>query len=135
MNGGHADEEAGFTSLQFAVMAFFTMVVFANVVNVVAVQYQLGAIRLAVDAGARHGGAAAGSASDCEQLVGSILHGRESGLLRGTLGRGIDIKCEVVGPEMVAIASGSSQWWMGGLPDVGFAIEGRAVLETFGDSP
>jgi hypothetical protein len=135
MKIGHAEGEEGFTSLQFAVMAFLTMVVFATVVNVVAVQYQLGAVRLAVDAGARHGGAAAGSASDCEQLAGSILHGRESGLLRGTLGRGIDIKCEVVGPEMVAIASGSSQWWMGGLSDVEFAIEGRAVLETFGDSP
>ena len=135
MNIRHAGEEAGFTSLQFAVLAFFTMVVFAAVVNVVAVQYQLGAVRLAVDAGARHGGAAARSAGDCEQLAGSILHRESSGLLRGTLGQGIEIRCEVVGAEMVATASGSSQWWMGGLPDMDFAIEGRSVLETFGEAP
>lgn len=128
-------EEAGFTSLQFAVMAFFTMVVFATVVNAVAVQYQLGAVRLAVDAGARHGGAATMSTGDCEHRGGYILHGDDSGLLRGTLGQSIEIRCEVVGAEMVATATGSSRWWMGGLPDVEFTIVGRAVLETFGELP
>ena len=135
MNVRFAREDAGFTSLQFAVMAFFTMVVFAAVVNMVAVQYQRGAVRLAVDEGARHGAATARSAQDCERLVGSILHGEDSGLLRGALGEGIEIRCGISGAEMVAFASGSSQWWIGGLPNMDFAIEGRAVLETFGEGP
>jgi hypothetical protein len=128
-------DEAGFTSLQFAVLAFFTMVVFAAVVNVVAVQYQLGAVRLALDAGARHGSAAAMSVGDCQEVARSILHSDGSGLLRGTLGQDIEVRCEVVGAEIVATATGSSQWWMGGLPAREFTIEGRAVLETFGERP
>lgn len=135
MSIGHVDGEAGFTSLQFAVLAFFTMFVFAAFVNMVTIQYQLGAVRLAVDEGARHGAAAARSVGDCERLARSILHSEDSGLLRGALGEGIEIRCGIAGEEMVAFASGSSQWWMGGLSDMDFAIEGRAVLETFGEGP
>jgi hypothetical protein len=127
----HHEDEAGFTSLQFAVMAFFTMLIFAAAVNLVAMQYQRGAVRVAIDEGARHGAAAAHSDLDCELLAESILRGEQFGLLRGQLGEGIDIDCEVVGTEMVATAVGSSMWWIGGLPDLDFALEGRAVLETF----
>jgi hypothetical protein len=129
------EEEAGFTSLQFAVMAFFTMLIFAAVVNLVAVQYQRGAVRVAVDEGARHGASVANSEGDCERLADSILRGEGSGLLRGQLGEDVDIHCEVIGAEMVATAVGSSMWWIGGLPDMDFVMEGRAVLETFGQSP
>lgn len=126
-----AEDEAGFTSLQFAIMAFFTMLMFAAVVNLVAMQYQRGAVRVAIDEGARHGAAASHLERDCEQLARSIVRGQESGLLRGQLGEGIDIDCEVVGTEMVATAVGTSVWWIGGLPDIEFTLEGRAVLETF----
>jgi hypothetical protein len=129
------EDESGFTSLQFAVMAFFTMVVFAAVVNLVAMQYQLGAVRVATDEGARHGAAAGHSEADCELLADSILRGDESGLLRGQLGEGIDVDCAVSGPEMVATAVGASRWWIGGLPDLSFTVEGRAVLETFSEAP
>ncbi|MDH3425697.1 MAG: hypothetical protein OEM22_03410 [Acidimicrobiia bacterium] len=129
------EEEAGFTSLQFAVLAFFMMLIFAAVVNLVAMQYQRGAVRVAVDEGARHGASAAHSEIDCEQLATSIIRGDESGLLRGQLGESIDIECVVVGTDMVATAVGSSAWWIGGLPDLDFAIEGRAVSETFREGP
>jgi hypothetical protein len=128
-------EDSGFTSLQFAVMAFFTMLVFAGIVNLVAMQYQLGAVRVATDEGARHGAAASHSEEDCEALANSILRGNESGLLRGQLGEGIDIDCEGDGTEMVATAVGVSRWWIGGLPDLGFTVEGRAVVETFSEGP
>jgi len=133
VNVTHLEGEAGFTSLQFVAMAFFTMLVFAAVVNLVAIQYQRGAVRLAVDEGARHGAAVSHAESDCERLAHFILRGDGSGLLRGTLGEDIEIKCEVTGDEMVATAGGSSMWWIGGLPAMDFAIEGRAVLETFGE--
>ena len=123
-------EEAGFTSLQFAVMAFFAMLIFAAVVNMVAIQYQLGAVRVAVDEGARHGAAAGSSAADCRLRAESIIRG-ESGLLRGALGRDIEVDCRELGGEMIATASGFSPWWVGGLSDNEFSYEGRAVLETF----
>lgn len=129
----HLKSEEAFTSLQFAVMAFFTMMLFVAVVNGVAMQYQRGAVRLAVDEGARRGASASGLTGDCEALAESILRGRDSGLLRGSLGDGIEIMCEVRGPDMVATARGSSRWWFGGLPDMAFVIEGRAVVETFGE--
>ena len=129
------EDEAGFTSLQFAVLAFFTMLIFAAVVNLVAMQYQRGAVRVAVDEGARHGASVAHSDVDCERLADSTLRGDDSGLLRGQLGVGIDIDCAVVGTEMVATAVGSTMWWIGGLPDMDFAIEGRAVVETFEEAP
>lgn len=128
-------EESGFTSLQFAVMAFFTMLVFAGVVNLVAVQYQLGAVRVAIDEAARHGAAASHTEEDCETLANSILRGDDSGLLRGRLGEDIDVGCGIDGPEMVATATGWSRWWIGGLPDLGFKVVGRAVLETFSEGP
>lgn len=130
-----SEDESGFTSLQFAVMAFFTMLVFAGVVNLVAMQYQLGAVRVAIDEGARHGAAASHSEDDCELLADSILRGEESGLLRGQLGEGINVQCAVTGREMVATAVGASRWWIGGLPDLSFTVEGRAVLETFSEGP
>ena len=135
MSGKRFQGQAGFTSLQFAVMAFFTMLMFAAVVNLVAMQYQRGAVRVAVDEGARLGASAAHSEADCEQLSDSILRGDGSGLLRGTLGEGIKIHCEVIRSEMVATAVGSSAWWFGGLGDVDFAMEGRAVVETFEEGP
>jgi hypothetical protein len=90
---------------------------------------------VATDEGARHGAASAQSERDCEELAHSILRGEGSGLLRGQLGEGIDVDCEIVGTEMVATAAGASTWWIGGLPDIGFTVIGRAVLETFAEGP
>lgn len=126
--------EAGFTSLQFAVMAFFSMLILAAVVNAVAIQYQLGAVRVAVDEGARHGAAVGASTDDCRLRAESIIRG-ESGLLRGTLGQGIEVSCRELDGEVIATATGTSPWWVGGLPDDEFVFEGRAVLETFAEEP
>ena len=83
----------------------------------------------------RHGAAASHTEEDCETLANSILRGDDSGLLRGRLGEDIDVDCGIDGPEMVAIATGWSRWWIGGLPDLGFELVGRAVLETFSEGP
>ncbi len=135
LEGEERSCQAGFTSLQFAVMAFFAMVIFAFVVNLVAIQYQRGAVRVAVDEAVRHGAAAGRTELDCERLAAQILSDPDSGLIAGGLGATIDVKCAVSGREMVAAATGVSEWWMGGLPDLSFTITGHAVLETFEDEP
>ena len=127
--------ESAFTSLQFAVMAFFTMLVFAAAVNLVAMQYQRGAVRVAVDEGARLGASVGHSTDDCERLADAILRDGGSGLLRGSLGSGIDIRCDLRGDHVVATAVGSAEWWIGGLPDIDFTVEGRAIVETFVEGP
>ncbi len=135
MIDGRMGSESGFTSLQFAVMAFFAMLVFAAAVNLVAMQYQRGAVRLAVDEAARRGASAGHTEADCEQLADSILRADGSGLLRGALGSGIEITCALLGEDMVATAVGSSEWWIGGLPDIDFVVRGQAIVETFEEVP
>jgi hypothetical protein len=125
-------DETGFTSLQFAVMAFFSMLILAAAVNVVAIQYQLGVVRVAVDEGARHGAAVGSSTDDCRLRAESVIRG-ESGLLRGALGQDIEVSCRELNGEIIATATGVSPWWIGGLPDDEFVYEGRAVLETFAE--
>jgi hypothetical protein len=115
-------------------MAFFSMLILAAVMNMVAIQYQLGAVRVAVDEGARYGAAVGSSAQDCRMRAEAILRG-ESGLLRGALGQDIEVGCREEDGVMIANVSGVSPWWVGGLSNSEFSYEGRAVLETFVEKP
>ncbi len=127
--------EDGLTSSQFAVMAFFAMLVFAAAMNLVVMQYQRGAVRFAVDESVRHGATVGNTETDCELRADQILHNRNSGLLRGSLGDSVVVACNRAGDQMVATASGRSEWWIGGLPDLEFTIMGRAIIETFEERP
>jgi hypothetical protein len=53
----------------------------------------------------------------------------DGGLLRGSLGDTITVDCAPVGALMRATASGSFEWWIGGLPDVDVEFVGEALIE------
>ncbi len=120
--------EGGFSSVQWAVMLALTMVLLLGVVNLIAMQYGRGAVRTALDEGARYGAFLGNDWEDCERRAEMVLRG-DTGLLRGTLGESIVVTCGVVGDVMQATAVGSFEWWVGGLPAVDFAMVGEAVLE------
>lgn len=114
--------------MQWAVMLALTIVLLLGVANLIAMQYGQGAIRTALDEGARYGAFLGNDWEDCEQRAENVLRG-DSGLLRGTLGDSISVRCEAVGDLMQATATGSFDWWVGGLPAVDFTMVGEAVLE------
>ena len=96
--------------------------------NAVAIQYASGAVRTAVDEAARLGARLDGSPAECVDHAEEVLRGR-GGLLRGTMGDGIEISCAVAGSVMVATATGEFEWWFGGAPSISVEIEGRSVVE------
>jgi hypothetical protein len=104
------------------------------IANVIAFQYGGGAIRAAVDEGARWGAALGRTADECAERADRILRG-ESGLLRGGLGESIVVTCGDAGGVMVARATGQFDWWVGGLPKIDIDIEGRSVVERPVDEP
>jgi hypothetical protein len=110
-------------------MLALTMVLLLGVANLIAMQYGQGAIRTALDEGARYGAFLGNGSADCEQRAEHVLRG-ESGLLRGTLGDSIVVRCEAVGDVMQATATGSFDWWVGGLPAVDFTMVGESVVEV-----
>ncbi|MDJ0961455.1 MAG: hypothetical protein QNJ88_12415 [Acidimicrobiia bacterium] len=109
-------------------MLALTMVLLLGVVNLIAMQYGRGAVRTALDEGARYGALLGNDGEDCEQRAEMVLRG-DSGLLRGTLGDSITVTCQVVGDTMRATAVGTFDWWVGGLPPVEFTMIGDAVAE------
>jgi hypothetical protein len=126
--------EDGFAAIQWVVMISFAMVLLLMIANVIAFQYGGGAIRAAVDEGARWGAALGRTADECAERADRILRG-ESGLLRGGLGESIVVTCGDAGGVMVARATGQFDWWVGGLPKIDIDIEGRSVVERPVDEP
>lgn len=110
-------------------MISLVMVLLALIANVIALQYGGGAVRAAVDEAARVGAFLGSGPDRCEEHAVRVLRG-DGGLLRGTLGDGVSVNCAVVGEVMRATATGSFEWWLGGLPDVEYSIVGEAVIEV-----
>jgi len=110
-------------------MISFTLVLLLGLANLVALQYGQGAIRTAVDEGARYGAFVGNGQEECEARADDVLRG-DSGLLRGTLGDTIVVRCEIDGAVMRAIATGTFDWWIGGLPAVDVRMAGEAVVEV-----
>jgi hypothetical protein len=110
-------------------MISLTLVLLLGLVNLVAMQYGQGAIRTALDEGARYGAFLGNTVVECENRAEAVLHG-DAGLLRGSLGDTIAVRCEIDGDLMRAVATGSFDWWLGGLPDVDIRMVGEAVIEA-----
>lgn len=110
-------------------MVALTLVLLLGITNLVALQYGQGAIRTAVDEGARYGAFLGNGLAECEDRAETVLRG-ETGLLRGSIGDSIVVRCEVDGDLMRATATGTFEWWIGGLPDVDVNMVGEAVIEA-----
>ena len=91
--------ERGITSVQFLLASGLGMLLFLALANLVVVQYGRGALRSALDQGAR-AGAVSSSEEECRQRIEDVL----DQLLGGRMGDSVETSCGV-GPRMVT-ASG-----------------------------
>lgn len=88
--------DRGVTSVQFVLASGLALLLFLTLANLVVVQYGRGAIRSALDQGARVG-AVSSSAAECERRIEDVL----GQLLGGRMGDAVVVSC-VVGPTVVA---------------------------------
>jgi hypothetical protein len=116
--------ERGMTSVQFLLASALGLVLFLTLANIVVVQYGRGAIRSALEQGARVG-AITGSVARCETRVDDVL----SQLLGGQMGVGIAARCTVSATVVRASGVGSFRSWTPLSPDFGVDIQALATRE------
>lgn len=99
------------------------LVVFVALANLVVVQYGRGAVRSALEQGARAGTTSGVSA--CEETARRVI----DDLLGGRMSDGLTLRCDLVGGSMVASASVQFESWTPLTPDFAFSLSASAVVE------
>lgn len=126
MDKGTADRrlsDAGLSSVQFVLAAGLSLILFTGLANLVVVQYGRGAIRSALEQGAR-----AGSVAGAEACTATALDVVDQ-LLGGSMSDGIQIRCVATGNGMAASATAEFRAWMPGVPDFEVSIDTESYLE------
>jgi hypothetical protein len=94
--------DAGFASISYIFGTAVSLVFFVTAVNLLLVWYANGAIREAIDEGARAGAIDEGDLRDCQTAAQRVL----DGLLGGPWGSDIEVLCTDDGDVVTASASG-----------------------------
>ena len=100
------------------------LILFLALANLVVVQYGKGAVRSALEQGARAGSTAGGVAA-CEDTIQQVV----DDLLGGRMSDGLVSQCAVSGQSIVASASVSFESWTPLTPDFSFSLSSTAVIE------
>lgn len=116
--------DRGVSSVQFLLAAALSLTVFLSLANLVVVQYGRGAIRSALDQGAR-AGAIAHSELACETVARDVL----DQLLGGRMGDSVALQCRVDDGLMAASAMATFQSWTPVTGDFRVEVSGEAALE------
>jgi hypothetical protein len=116
--------DRGITSVQFLLASGLGLLLFLALANLVVVQYGRGAIRSALDQGARVG-AVSSSEEECRQRIGDVL----GQLLGGRMGDSVVTACGVA-PDVVT-ASGRAVFvsWTPFTPDFVVEMTAQATRE------
>jgi hypothetical protein len=116
--------DRGAGSVQFVLASAVSLVMFLAMANLVVVQYARGAIRSALDQGARVA-AVTGSADQCERRVIEVL----GQLLGGRMGDSVEASCEL-GPTL-AISQAEAVFvsWTPFAPDFEVSLSATATVE------
>ncbi|HXY92566.1 MAG TPA: hypothetical protein VEP49_08835 [Acidimicrobiia bacterium] len=114
------------TTVQFVVATAMSLFVFVLLANFVVDLYARGAIRAAVDEGARAGAPVDASLADCERRADDAL----DDLLGGAMRRGVQVRCVADFGTIRARADVVLPGWIPGIvPDWWFSITGTAISE------
>jgi len=116
--------ERGVSSVQFLLASGLGLLLFVAVANLVVVQYGRGAIRSALDQGARVGAVSA-SASECQQRIDDVL----AQLLGGRMGDGVVSNCAVEPTVVTASGRGVFVSWTPFASDFLIEMTARATRE------
>lgn len=117
--------DRGITSVQFLLASALSLILFLTFANLVAVQYGRGAIRSALDQGAR-AGAIVGSPAVCEATARGVL----AQLLGGRMGDSVVVSCRPGNGIMTASAFALFESWTPLTADFEISMSGEAALET-----
>lgn len=115
--------DRGVSSVQFVLASGLALILFLALANLVVVQYGRGAVRSALEQGARAGSTAGVAA--CENTAQQVI----ADLLGGRMSDGLAIGCNLSGGTMVASASVTFDSWTPLTPDFGFTLTSSAVVE------
>jgi hypothetical protein len=116
--------ERGLSSIQFLLASGLGLILFLALANLVVVQYGRGAMRSALEQGARVG-AITRSEAECQGRVEEVL----GQLIGGRMGDGVSTSC-VIGPTAVVVTgSATFQSWTPLTADYRIQMESRATLE------
>jgi hypothetical protein len=114
------------TTVQFVTATAFSLFVFVVLANFVVALYARGAIRAAVDEGARAGAPVDASTAECRQRAADAL----DALLGGAMRSGVQLECADEFGTVRARADVTLRGWMPFLiPDWSFSLTGTAVKE------
>jgi hypothetical protein len=112
------------TSVQFLLAGALSLVLFLVFANLVVVQYGRGAIRSALDQGARVG-AITGAVAGCEERADAVL----DQILGGGMGDSTEIRCELFGDLVVARGEAVFPSWTPFTSDFTVELRAQATLE------
>lgn len=116
--------DRGVSSVQFLLAAALGLLVFLILANVVVVQYGRGAIRSALEQGAR-AGSIQGDTAVCVARVGEVL----DQLLGGRMSDRLDAECVSSGTVMTASADAVFESWTPLLSDFQVELSTDALIE------
>jgi hypothetical protein len=113
------------TTVQLVCAAALSIVVFVMLGNLVVDLYARGAIRAALDEGARAGAPVGSGVPECEERARGVL----AGLLSGDIAR-LRLECRELDERIAASAAAVLRSWLPGIvPDWSFELEGSATKE------
>lgn len=115
--------EAGVSSVQFVLASALAFLVFLALANIVVFQYGRGALRSALEQGARAG--TTGGVAACE----SVATGVAGDLLGGRMTNDLVLSCADSDGSVVATASASFESWTPLMPDLDVRLTATAVSE------
>jgi hypothetical protein len=114
------------TTAQFVMATALSLFVFVMLANFVVDLYARGAIRAAVDEGARAGAPVDASIGECERRANDAL----DDLLGGAMRAGVHVDCaESFGTVRARADAVLASWLPGFVPDWWFSLTGTAVKE------
>lgn len=121
-------QETGFTTISLLLCMGLTLLVMVWIANVLVFLYGRGAIRAAIDDGARAGSRVdVDSAELCRQRAGTTL----GDLLGGSMGREVTVACAEEDGLVRARADAVFRSWLPPLPDWRFQVAGTVIKERF----
>lgn len=115
--------ERGVSSIQFVLAAGLALILFLAMANLVVVQYGRGAVRSALEQGARAGTTA--GVRICEDRARQVI----DDLLGGRMSDGLVLQCALAGDTITATASVSFESWTPLTPDFAFTLSAVAIVE------
>ncbi len=116
-------DERGFSSVQFLLASMLALVLFLTFANLVVVQYGRGAVRSALEQGARAG--TISGAVACEETANRVV----GDLLGGRMSDELVITCAANGTSMVATGVATFESWTPLTPDFPISITASAFVE------